>query len=327
MAIWTDEIKPVTLTVFAREIADRYDTDGLLADIFPNTFVPDVHFEWKQGERLDEVAEYRAFDGETPVGDSAGSRHRIAALAPVGLKKRFSEYEKIRKASPNSPESVQAAAERIAAEVAKATVNRVALLRGEAAATGKLEFNENGFNQSVDFERRADFTTTASNVWSGGSADPLSDIEQWVTAFSDANGETPNVMYASRKVAIALTKALYGALEGPRPAVFTQANANEILAGNGFPTITVNDRRFAGKRLIPEDVVVLASTNGAGATAWGTAAEADDPRYGLAGAADLPGLLVGAYEQDDPYTKWIRATAVAMPILGNPDLTLAATVL
>ena len=326
MAIWTDEIKPVTLTVFARGIAERYDTDGLLADIFPNTFVADTRFEWVQGEKLNDVAEYRAFDAETVIGDSAGGVSRLASLAPVGMKKRFSEYEKIRKSSPNSPESVQAAAERLAAEVAKATVNRVALLRGEAAATGALSISENGFRQEVDFGRRADFTTSAANPWDGASADPLADIEGWVSAFADANGEAPDRLIVSRKAAIALTKALYSQLTNPGP-VFTQANANEILAGNGFPTLTVNDRQFGGQRLLPEDVAVLASTNGAGATAWGTTAEADDPRYGLAGGADLPGLVVGAYEQDDPYTKWIRANATALPILGNPDLTLAATVL
>lgn len=327
MAIWAEEIKPVTLTVFAREIAERYDADGLFADVFPNHYVADTTFTWTQGERLNEVAEFRAFDAETPIGDGAGGVSRIAQLAPLGLKKRFSEYEKIRKSSPNSAESVQAAGERIAAEVAQATVNRVALLRGEALATGRLSIRENEFKQDVNFGRRPDFTTTAANPWDGASADPLADIEAWVTAFSDANGDVPDRIFASRKIAVALTRALYEGLSGNKPAVFTQSNANEILAGNGFPTVTVNDRRFAGRRLLPEDTVVLASTNGAGATAWGQTAEADDPRYGLAGATDLPGLVVGAYEEDDPYTKWIRANAIALPILGNPDLTLAATVL
>ncbi|RBP66432.1 major capsid protein E [Brevibacterium sanguinis] len=326
MALWDDIIKPATLTVFAREIVDRYDGDGLLADIFPNVGVDDVVFEWNQGERLNEVAEYRAFDTETPIGDQAGEGTRIAKLAPVGLKKLFGEYEQIRKSARNSPETVQAAAERKAAEVAKATVNRVALLRGEALATGRLAINENEFKQTVDFGRRADFTVTAANPWGGASPDPLSDIEQWVTAYSDANGEAPDRLIMSRKAAVALTKAIYAGLTNPGP-VFTQSNASEILVGNGFPPITVNDRQFAGRRLIPDNVAVLASTNGAGATPWGTTVEATDPRYKMPANVELPGLVVGAYDQDDPNVKWIRANAIALPILGNPDLTLAATVL
>lgn len=327
MALWTDVIKPAPLTVFSRTIADRYDGDGLLSDVFPNVQVDDVVFEWNQGERLSEVAEYRSFDTETPIGDNAGEGLRIAKLAPVGLKKLFGEYEQIRKSARNSPETVQAAAERKASEVVKATVNRVALLRGEALATGKLSIHENGFHQEVDFGRKADFTTTAGTPWSGANANPLGDITEWVNAYADENGEIPDRLFASRKIAIALTKALYDGLSGNKPAVFTQVNANEILAGNGLPTVTVNDRKFAGKRLMPEDTLVLASTNGAGATPWGTTVEASDPRYGIPANVELPGLVVGAYEEDDPNTKWIRANAIALPILGNPDMTLAAKVL
>src|SRR5699024_8527407 len=155
---------------------------------------------------------------------SAGGVSRLASLAPVGMKKRFSEYEKIRKSSPNSPESVQAAAERLAAEVAKATVNRVALLRGEAAATGALAISEDGFRQEVDSGRRAGFTTTAADPGDGAWAASLREIEVWVSAFADADGEAADRLSVSRKAAVALTKALYSQLTHPGP-VFTQASA------------------------------------------------------------------------------------------------------
>lgn len=327
MELWDEVIKPATLTVFSRDIADRYDTDGLLSDIYPNISVDDVVFEWNQGERLSEVAEYRAFDAETAIGDQSGEGLKVAKLAPVGLKKLFGEYEQIRKSARNSPETVQAAAERKATEVVKATVNRVALLRGEALATGRLAISDGGFKQSVDFGRRPEFTTEADNAWDGSGADPIDDLNDWVEEFSDVNGEEPDRLIVSRKIASALTKAIYENISGNKPAVFTQANANEILVGNGLPAMTVNDRRFAGQRLLPQDTLVMASTNGAGATPWGTTVEASDPRYSLPGDVELPGLVVGSYSQEDPNVKWIRANAVALPILGNPDLTFAARVL
>ena len=332
MALWDEVIKPAPLTIFARSIAERYDGDGLLSDIFPNVSVDDVVFEWEQGERLTEVAEYRAFNAETSIGDTAGKGTRLAKLAPLGRKYEFSEYEKIRYSARNSSETVQAAIERLAATAAKAAVNRVALARGEALATGKLSIHENGFDQEVDFGRRPEFSNaTPANPWDGASADPVADIAEWVEAYATVNGEAPDQLIVSRKVAAALTKAVYNGLSGNKPAVFTQADANAILSGNGLPTLTLNDKLFkvgsVVKRVLPEDTAILASTNGAGATPWGRTAEAGDPRYNLPGDVELPGLVVGAYETLDPMTKWVHSNAIALPVLGNPDLTLVAKVL
>ena len=56
--------------------------------------------------------------------------------------------------------------------------------------------------------------------------------------------------------------------------------------------------------------------------------EAAAPRYGLAAAGlEVPGLVVGAYREEDPQVAFIRSTALTLPVLANPDLTLVATVL
>ena len=125
MALWTDVIRPADLTGFSRTIADAYDAQGTLAAILPNQQVDDVVFSWKVNARSQDVAQYRAFDAETPIGTSAGVEELTAKLAPVGLKKLLSEYDQLRRRGTNSPETVQAAADRLAGEVAKATVDRV----------------------------------------------------------------------------------------------------------------------------------------------------------------------------------------------------------
>lgn len=103
---------------------------------------------------------------------------------------------------------------------------------------------------------------------------------------------------------------------------------NTQLVDRGLPAITINERRAAGQRVIPDDVVVLASSEGAGGTVWGSTIEAADPRYGLAAAQlDVPGLVVGAYREEDPQVAFIRSNAVTLPILANPDLTLVGNVL
>ncbi|WGW12746.1 major capsid protein [Saxibacter everestensis] len=324
MELWTDIINPADLTGFARETAETYD-QGSLAALLPNIPVDDVVFSWNVGEKVTDVAEYRSFDAETPIGNAPGVEQKTARLAPLGLKKRFSEYDQLRRRSANSPETVQAAADRLAAEVARATVDRAERARGEALVTGKLAINENGFIQNVDFGRRADFTITAVTLWSAAGASPLDDLEAWNAAYIEENGTAPTSILVSSRVMSALVKKLRDQLGAGAPTVFTRNNANEIIAGYGLPVPTVYDRRVGGARVTADDRVIFAGT-GVGGTVWGTTVEADDPRYNLTGG-DLPGMVVGAYNADDPATKWVRANAIALPILGDPNLSLAARVL
>ena len=71
---------------------------------------------------------------------------------------------------------------------------------------------------------------------------------------------------------------------------------------------------------------IILARSGAGHTSWGQTVESQDTRCRIP-YADQPGLVVGAYRQDDPDVAWIRANALAMPILGLANSTLAATVL
>ena len=54
--------------------------------------------------------------------------------------------------------------------------------------------------------------------------------------------------------------------------------------------------------------------------------EAVDPAYGIA-EEDRPGIVVGAYQEDDPKSTWVRANAIGMPVVGDANYTAAMTVL
>lgn len=327
MALWTDVISPADLTGFSRTVAEAYDAQGSLASILPNEQVDDVVFSWKVNGRSNDVAQVRSFDAETPIGSSAGLDELIAKLAPVGLKKLFSEYDQLRRRSSNSPETVQAAADRLATEVTKATVDRVERFRGEALVTGRLVIAENGVRQTVDFGRRADFTKTVGTLWNAAGADPIADIEAWRDQYVTENGQEPTNIVVSNRVFAALTKsdAVRGYFGPNAPTVLTRDAVNQLITSYGLPSLSVYNRLAGGTRVVADNRVLMVS-EGAGATVWGTTVEADDPRYGLAGG-DLPGLVVGAYKEDDPNAVWIRANAITLPVLANPNLTIAATVL
>ena len=179
----------------------------------------------------------------------------------------------------------------------------------------------------MDFGRREDFTKTAGTLWSAAGADPIADLEAWRAEYVAENGEEPTDVIVSGRVFAALTKsdAVRGYFGTAAPTVLTRDAVNSIITSYGLPALSVYDRQVAGQRVIADNRVVVASRN-AGATVWGTTVEADDPRYGLAGG-DLPGLVVGAYKEDDPNVVWIRANAITLPVLANSNLTIAATVL
>ena len=327
MALWTDIIDPAELTGFSREEASQFDANaGTLADVFPYVSTAGVSYSWTVNEKVQDVASFRAFDAESAFGKNAGLEKKIAELAPISLKKRFGEYDQLVRSGQNSPETVQAAADRLAAEVSQGIVRRLIQARGEALVTGRLAINEDGFVQNVDFGRRPDHTANASVAWDG-AADPIADLEAWRQAYVDHTGQEPTGIKASPKVVAALQRndKVRAYLGTNAPALLDRATVNNILAGYGLPAIEVVNTRVAGAPVLDVDHLVFTAA-GAGATVYGTTVEATDPRYRLSGDA-VPGLVVGAYALDDPAIKLIHGNGVALPVVGTRDLTFAARVL
>lgn len=330
MEIMTD-IDPVELTRYVRPIIDHEEgSAGTLADVFPNEHIESLQVEWNVSERVSLLAKIRSYDTETPLASGGGMEHRIQSLPAMGLKQRFTEYDQLRARSRNSPESVQAAAERKALEVGRATVARVQLLRGEALTNARLVINENGYIQNVDYLRRTDFTKTVATPWGTDGADPLRDLEAWLGEYETENGFTPTVMIMSRRVLnIVRDKfAAAGYFGTTPPALVTNENVNQLLTDRGLPTVTVNDRTAAGRRVIPDTHVILTAGGGmVGNTTWGTPLETYESEYSAFNPGEAPGLLVGAYRQLDPAVKWIHSAAIALPVLTNPNTSLSAKVL
>lgn len=328
-----EEVDPVELTEFSREILNVADAaPGSLADVLPNRPIDDLNVRWTVSEEKALLGQIRSFDTETPIGSAgAEGEERIASLAPVGLKQRFTEYEQLLRNRRNSPETVQQAAERKAVAVAKATLDRVILLRGEALQTGKLAINENGVIQNVDFLRRPDFTKTAGTLFTDTSGDAMDFLEQLLQEFTDENNDgTPDVFLGSRRIANALRRNLvanghFGELVTPQRV--RNEDVNQLLVDVGLPALVINDRKAGGRRILAEDRILLASSSLAGRTYWGRTVESFDPEYAEYDSSEAPGLLVGAYAQKDPAVKWIRANAIALPVVVNPNATMSAKVI
>lgn len=336
MALWTDVVDPAELTVVAREaLADREERAAFsLSAFLPNQYSLSQTVTLEAGDNgFVDAAEYRAYDAETPIGGRGEARRRMTfELPPLGQKRRVSEYDQLSRLGEGGEAAIRDAIGRATVLRAQAVADRVELERGRVLVSGKAVINENGFNVDTEFGRDEDMTVSLGTPWSADNADPIEDILEWVGVFVDKNGQAPAYLLTSTKVASALSKHP-GFL--PKDSIRRRASLDEInalLAEEDLPTLVKYDRLVhidgVAQRVIPENMLLMLpdETSGMGKTYWGTTLESLQPNYSLA-ADDRPGIVAGAYQDDDPIGVWVKASAIGMPALANANMTLAATVL
>ncbi len=333
--LWTDLVSPADLTGFSRAaVEDVERAKGSLAAFLPNTSVPDVVVRTVVSvDGTGSLAQYRAFDAETPIGSGGTASRKVFELLPLGLKERVGEYDQLRLRGNEGNELVLGGVDKAAMRVANAVVDRLEIARGQVIDTGALSINENGVVQTVAFGRPAGNTVTAATLWSG-AAKPLDDLIAWCDVYALGNqGAQPGTIVTSRRVVAALQRNadIRGlvATTGGTPGIVSIDALNAVLAAYGIPPIMVYDRKVRGNAVLPDNKVYLLPSAGAsdlGATFYGQTLEAGEPEYGIP-AADQPGLVVGAWKTRDPISAWVHANAIAMPILVNPVASMVATVL
>lgn len=336
MALWTDVADPQELTVVAREAArDREQRDSFnLARFLPNEHTLSQTVTLEAGDNgFVEAAEYRAYDAETPIGGRGeGGRRVVFELPPLGQKRRVSEYNQLRFLGEGGQSALRTAIGKAAVLRGQAVADRIELERGRVLVSGKAAINENGFIVDSDFGRSEELTVAAGTKWGEASADPVQDILDWQEAYVDANGEAPAYIVASTKAVAALSK-FNGFL--PKDSIRRRASfeeMNALLASEGLPTLVKYDRRVrvngVNLRVIPEETLLFLpdASAGLGKTYWGTTLESLDPKYGIQ-PDDRPGIVAGAYQDEDPMGVWVKAAAIGMPALADANLAMAATVL
>lgn len=340
----SDIYDPTELTGYAREAMDDLpENQRVLARWLPNRFIDDLSYEFERGgEGLQDAATFRSWDTEAPIGALPGTMKVTGELPPISRKVRLSEYDrlKMRKdADVRIPEVIESRASRLVRSIAA----RIELARGEALSTGKLELDENDVKATIDFGRLGTHTTNPNNLWSSPTtATVLTDLRTWVDRYKENNGVAPGTLMTSTAVKRLMQKnkevidAVHGSTNGK--TMVTDAELNAILGEFDFPGVTVNDAKTSvngvATRYVDEDLVLLLPTpsgeddpdgSDLGATLWGPTAEALDGDFGLEDE-ELPGIVAGVYAGNDPKGYWTLATGVSLPILTNPNLSLAADV-
>ena len=199
MALWTDLITPAELTGYARAAQDDIErAQGTLARFLPNTTVPDVVVRTiVASDGSGQLAQYRAFDAETPLGYGGTAQRKTFELLPLGLKERVSEYELLRGRSGVQEQLILGGVLKATRRVVEAIVKRLEVARGQVIDTGSLTINENKVVQTVSFGRPGGNTVTASVLWDAGSGTPkpIDDLIAWCDYYASVNdGAQPGAL-------------------------------------------------------------------------------------------------------------------------------------
>jgi hypothetical protein len=343
MALIYDLADPQELQGFVRAAANEAErNEFVLAQFLPNLNIDDIEYRINRGTLRDQdAALIRSWDTESPIGNRQGVERILGELPPISKKIRLGEEERLRRRAlerGNNNQLVDAIFDD-AANMARAVIARIEMLRGEALWSGSITINENGVNQTIPFGRAAGHTNVAPGIlWSSvATATPIQDEQAWVQTYVDENGVRPGLALTSTRVVnYLLLNAQYrsmAAQNGITPAFLSLAGLNQIRATYNLPPIAVYDvkTRVSGTatRVIPDDKFIYLPPAGEplGRTFFGTTAESLE----LVGANQInvdqaPGLVSVVEKTFDPVATWTKAAAIAFPVLVNPNLTFAADV-
>lgn len=327
-----DTIDPVELTEFARLARNDFDTASQsLARFLPYREVGDIKYAYSRGvDALVDLAQFRAFDSESPIGRRPHGARVTGELLPVSQKIPLSEYDALR--LRNDDKGLADSVFNDADRSARAVAARIEMARGQLLQTGKVTINEHGVNDEYDSGRAGTHTIASITVdWDNPStADPIGDIIAWQDLVEAATGIRPDTLLVSQSVMIDLQAAekVAGAIV---PAAMSTGYATRQIVQDAFLSIAgvtlVVRENIPGMTAKPIDddwVVLLPGNAETGKTLWGVTREAMLPEY--AGLSAQPGVVAGAWETRDPVNVWTHAVGIALPILAVPDATLAAKV-
>lgn len=338
MELITEFATPAELTGYAREsLADREENRFSLSRWLPNQTINDLEYRFSRGpSELTQAASFRAYDAETPIGNRPGVSRVTGELPPIGEKMRLTEYQQLR--MRNLPGEITNLVFRDAERLARKIGARMELARGDALVNGSVTISENGVQATVDFGRSPTHEVTAAVAWTDLAAStPLDDMLAWAEVYNTTNGEMPGTILTSRRIVTLLMRndQLRGQAAGATTGVslLTLDQVNAVFASFGLPAFTTYDAQLvdpsgAARRVIPDDRLLFLPAQGdsdMGATLMGLTLEAQEPGYQIA-PGDQPGIVVGNWRTKDPIALWTHASAIGLPIMANPDLSLIADV-
>lgn len=333
----------VQLTVEARAAADVTTDADALSGYLPPVENQTLDFDLDNDTvGLPRAATFRSYDASAPYGREESVGGRKGKLPAASIKLPLGELQQLQLQGAGA-DTIGDALERKARQNGQSIAIRAILARGEAISTGQVTLNENNLTTVVNFGRNAGHSVAATTPWSNPTAQALSEFLAWQTVYRNTNGaDAQGVILSSQILAyLCVNEEFIAAAMGTGSSGLNRispADVRSVLASYGTTDVIVYDGQYkdhtgANVRPIAADRFVLVPPRGLvslesgplGTTQWGVPAEALQTQYGIS-ESDRPGVFAGAFSRTDPEGIDVLASAIFLPVLGDPDLTLSADV-
>ena len=342
MRIITDLVDLQVTTLAVRELLFP---ENQLEEFFPTVARETVDYRLASTDRFNEATLVRAFDAPSPIIGGPASVVIQGGLPAISAMRVITETDAIRArrlAGVANADEIEDTVTSALAQTTKAVQNKYELLRGLALSTHMVTINENGYQQTADFDVPAAQRPTRAVVWTNPAADIVGELFTWGSVFSDAAGEEAAYILTSKTVLYnMLRNTAVRTLVSPTaaPSVITPGQLNQVLNAYGLPEIRTYERKIdtgardvdgrpVRARVIPEDKLIFLPADGLGETQLGITAQATLlTERGVLDGGNAPGLVTVTFENEDPVYKAGLTASIGLPVIQRPEAIVTATVL
>lgn len=349
-----DYIEPEVAVELSRQTLAEFElnSEESLAAYLPSLEVADVEYEIDRAAQDNAIvaANWRSFGGATTSETWGQGERGRGRLLPLARNYVIDEYQRLKQRN-DAVDAIGREAASLVERGTKAIAKQINYQRGNALANGQVEIQgSGGMREVVDFGRRAEFDTTAPQLFTDPDSDPIAYLDTLVEQYEDVNGFRPAEIMMSSKVKRALfvhPKVVLGATGNEFKQRATNSEVQNLLDEFDLPQIklispakTRFDNFETGETIdkynLPQDSILLTAGAGDpadpmsslyGRTFWGQTVSAELPEFGLRGSnLDVPGIVAAVFEEGWPYNMEVIVDALAMPVVFSPDYTLKAKV-
>lgn len=342
--VYDGPVLPDDLTTYVRRVP--VPNNFVLSKYLPNAYIDTNRVDIGTLLKTNRVARFRAFDAPLHVAKRDTATLATVQLPALSDSRSMGELERIRIEMARTQGTNQApfikAVYDEATDLTNYVNNRMELARGDILTDGKFTMLASEMSGlEADFGVPAGNLVTAGTLWSTtASADPLGDLNTWVTAYVALNGFAPGGMILNRTILNYLLvntnlRTLAGNILGS-PTVITRQGLDAQLDAHQLPPIVeVTDSRVdvdgSSTRILPVNKVVFLPPEGQplGRTVWGvsaTALELVDSAEADLSFEDAPGIVGVVVKEGPPFKQNTFVDAVGMPVIDVPNNLMVATV-
>lgn len=318
---------------------EKLEVQDELLNFLPDENTYDQEFAYNVISTSSQMGAMIGIGNEPPIRDRDEVAKRMGSLAKFGWKDIVTENELLKLHNPRNDGEFKALIDKLVADggtVVSELRDRINVTKAQALTTGKISYDDNNVKVEIDFTEdipaEHKIALTGENTWDNPEADVIGDLLEWDQQYQEENGKQADTIFMTRKTQALLLKnativnEATGIANSGRTRV-SNDELNTVLGGYGLPSITVVKKTSARTKnpatgehenveLFPEGRVIFISRD-VGKFLLGPTVENNFQ----------PGIVLQAYDKQEPIESILRAVAMGFPIIEKPSLLLYADVI